>query len=50
MERTLDKPSLKDYGLSSPYLYIRDDRKFLEEHAKHGKGDYQDYDWRLNRY
>ena len=33
-----------------PYVYNRDDRKFLEEHAEHVKVDYQDYDWRLNRY
>jgi hypothetical protein len=34
----------------APYLYNRDDRQFLEENAERIKVDYQDYDWRLNRY
>jgi hypothetical protein len=34
----------------APYLYNRDDRDFLEENAEHIKVNYQDYDWRLNRY
>ncbi len=34
----------------APYLYNRDDREFLEENAEHIKINYQDYDWRLNRY
>jgi GH15 family glucan-1,4-alpha-glucosidase len=34
----------------APYLYDKDDSKFLEEHAENIKVDYQDYDWRLNRY
>ncbi|MFQ6079136.1 MAG: DUF547 domain-containing protein, partial [Thermodesulfobacteriota bacterium] len=34
----------------APYLYNRDDREFLEEKAEGIKVEYQDYDWRLNRY
>jgi len=34
----------------APYLYNRDDRQFLEENAERLKVDYQNYDWRLNRY
>jgi len=34
----------------APYLYNRDDREFLEENAEHIRVDYQDYDWRLNKY
>jgi len=33
-----------------PYLYNRDDREYLEEHTEGIKVDYQEYDWRLNRY
>jgi len=33
-----------------PYLYNRDDREYLAAHAEEIKVDYQDYDWRLNRY
>lgn len=32
------------------YLYSDKDRKFLLENAENVKVDYQDYDWRLNRY
>jgi hypothetical protein len=47
-----------DFGKTLPerlrfiarYLYNRDDREFLEENAERTKVDYQDYDWRLNRY
>ena len=34
----------------APYLYHEEDRKFLAENAENLKVDYQDYDWRLNRY
>lgn len=32
------------------FLYEEDDRRFLLENAENIKVDYQDYDWRLNRY
>ncbi len=32
------------------FLYDDEDRRFLAEHAENLKVDYQDYDWRLNRY
>ena len=34
----------------APYLYDEDDRLFLEKNAGNLKVEYQDYDWRLNRY
>ena len=34
----------------APYLYHEEDRNFLAENAQNIKVDYQDYDWRLNRY
>jgi hypothetical protein len=34
----------------APYLYNRVDGQFIEENAEHIRVDYQDYDWRLNRY
>jgi len=34
----------------TPYLYDAKDRKFLEENAETIRVEYQDYDWRLNRY
>ncbi|MEE8329841.1 MAG: DUF547 domain-containing protein [Thermodesulfovibrionia bacterium] len=33
----------------APYLYNRDDRKFLMENGKEIKIEYQDYDWSLNK-
>ncbi len=33
-----------------PFLYDQDDRNFIMENAGSVKVDYQDYDWRLNRY
>jgi len=35
---------------AAPYLYDGDDRKFIEENAETLTIDYQQYDWRLNRY
>ncbi|MEF9425752.1 MAG: glycoside hydrolase family 15 protein [Candidatus Mariimomonas ferrooxydans] len=32
------------------FMYSEDDRRFLIENSEHIKIDYQDYDWRLNRY
>jgi len=32
------------------FMYSEDDRRLLIENSKHIKIDYQDYDWRLNRY
>jgi len=48
----------KDFGNSraerlkfiAQYLYEREDRTFLEEKAETLGVEYQDYDWRLNRY
>jgi hypothetical protein len=34
----------------SPYLYNEEDRTFLKQYAGTVTVDYQDYDWRLNRY
>jgi len=34
----------------APYLYNDEDRKFLLNNAENMRIDYQDYDWRLNRY
>jgi hypothetical protein len=34
----------------APYLYQKEDRQFLENNAGNLKVEYQDYDWRLNRY
>jgi GH15 family glucan-1,4-alpha-glucosidase len=34
----------------APYLYDEEDRAFLQEYADIIKIDYQEYDWRLNRY
>ena len=34
----------------TPYLYDEDDRAFLKDYAGTVTVDYQDYDWRLNRY
>ena len=48
----------KDFGKSqagrlrfiASFLYDDDERRFVEEHAGILSIDYQDYDWRLNRY
>ncbi|MBW1719210.1 MAG: DUF547 domain-containing protein [Deltaproteobacteria bacterium] len=34
----------------APYIYNEEDRMFLERKAGYVTIDYQDYDWRLNRY
>jgi len=34
----------------APYLYIEEDREFIEHNSHTIEVSYQDYDWRLNRY
>jgi GH15 family glucan-1,4-alpha-glucosidase len=34
----------------TPYLYNEKDRRFIEENAESVRVEYQEYDWRLNRY